>query len=185
MEPVCPTRSNAVCQCSPNNVCPSGASCTMGTCCSSGISPIVSFSVPGTSCQNSNQCNGFQSTCAQCVQEVCSCVNGAASNGATCEQMAPTVLTLARNGCDQYGSPCKFLLSTARRRPLFAPIGNMTETPRKNSYTSIFSKVQKLQCSSTWHPKENVSPTFKILMPTQHVFQTKNVLTENAGCNAL
>uniref|UniRef100_A0A1I7XEZ4 EB domain-containing protein n=1 Tax=Heterorhabditis bacteriophora TaxID=37862 RepID=A0A1I7XEZ4_HETBA len=35
MEPVCPSHSNAVCQCSPNNACPTGASCTLGTCCSS------------------------------------------------------------------------------------------------------------------------------------------------------
>ncbi|UMM42026.1 hypothetical protein L5515_018020 [Caenorhabditis briggsae] len=157
MEPVCPTRSNAVCQCSPNNVCPSGSSCTMGTCCSSGISPIVSFSVPGTGCQNSNQCNGFQSSCAQCVQGVCSCVNGAASNGATCEQMAPTILTLARNGCDQYGSPCKFLLSTARRRPLFAPTGNMTESPlffNVASKRKCVANIQNFDADSTCLPNE-------------------------------
>ncbi|CAD6189272.1 unnamed protein product [Caenorhabditis auriculariae] len=127
MEPVCPARSNAVCQCSPNNACPNGASCTMGTCCSSATA--VFNQVPGTTCQASSQCNGYSNSCAQCVQGVCSCVNGAASNGASCSQITPTVLTLARNGCDQYGSPCKFLLSTARRRPIFAPTGNMTEQP--------------------------------------------------------
>lgn len=42
----------------------------------------------------------------------------------------------ARSGCDQYGSPCKFVLSTARRKPLFAPIGNTTEEPRK--FTLLF-----------------------------------------------
>ncbi|VDM74395.1 unnamed protein product, partial [Strongylus vulgaris] len=34
-----------------------------------------------------------------------------------------------RNGCDQYGSPCSVLLSSARRKPIIAPIGNITETP--------------------------------------------------------
>ncbi|KAL6722627.1 hypothetical protein Aduo_017736 [Ancylostoma duodenale] len=43
--------------------------------------------------------------------------------------MSAKILTLARNGCDQYGSPCTVLLSTARRKPIIAPVGNITETP--------------------------------------------------------
>ncbi|CAI5456308.1 unnamed protein product [Caenorhabditis angaria] len=157
MEPVCPSRSNAVCQCSPNMGCPSGSSCTMGTCCSSGVGQMVSYNVPGTGCQNSNQCNGYSNSCAQCVQGVCSCVNGAASNGATCEQMQATILTMARNGCDQYGSPCKFLLSTARRRPIFAPTTNMTETPlffNVAAKRKCVTNIQNFESDSTCLPNE-------------------------------
>lgn len=85
--------------------------------------------IPGSQCQASTQCNGFSTSCAQCMRGVCACVNGAASNGASCLQMPPRMLSLARNGCDQYGSPCSVLLSTARRRPIIAPMGNITETP--------------------------------------------------------
>ncbi|VDL69633.1 unnamed protein product [Nippostrongylus brasiliensis] len=85
--------------------------------------------IPGSQCHASTQCNGYSSSCAQCTQGVCACVNGAASNGASCLQMPNKVLVVARNGCDQYGSPCRVLLSTARRRPIIAPVGNITETP--------------------------------------------------------
>ncbi|ETN69056.1 EB module [Necator americanus] len=44
-------------------------------------------------------------------------------------KMPAKVLTLARNGCDQYGSPCTVLLSTARRKPIIAPVGNITDAP--------------------------------------------------------
>ncbi|KAK6766458.1 hypothetical protein RB195_026016 [Necator americanus] len=36
---------------------------------------------------------------------------------------------LKENGCDQYGSPCTVLLSTARRKPIIAPVGNITDAP--------------------------------------------------------
>ncbi|EPB76739.1 EB module [Ancylostoma ceylanicum] len=85
--------------------------------------------IPGSQCQASTQCNGYSTSCAQCTQGICACVNGAASNGASCLQMSSRILTLARNGCDQYGSPCTVLLSTARRKPIIAPVGNITETP--------------------------------------------------------
>lgn len=127
MEPVCPRESSAICQCSPNSACPMGASCTMGTCCSKSVALLSQ--IPGSQCQASTQCNGFSTSCAQCMRGVCACVNGAASNGASCLQMPPRMLSLARNGCDQYGSPCSVLLSTARRRPIIAPMGNITETP--------------------------------------------------------
>ncbi|VDM42017.1 unnamed protein product [Toxocara canis] len=181
LEPACPAQHSAICQCSPTNACPTQATCTMGTCCASCICLAVAAynQVPGTQCQSSSQCNGFSSECARCMQSVCMCVNGAASNGATCLQMPRILLqkarpifsplssfssstfgtdlriligrlpkkgtnsadacmflkTLnalflqARTGCDQYGSPCKFVLSTARRKPLFAPVGNVTEEP--------------------------------------------------------
>ncbi|KAE9414231.1 hypothetical protein Angca_007711, partial [Angiostrongylus cantonensis] len=127
MEPVCPTQSNAICQCSQNNACPKDATCIMGTCCSKSLAPYSQ--IPGSKCQASTQCNGYSSSCSQCTQGICACVNGAASNGASCIQMSPQILTLARNGCDQYGSPCTVLLSTARRRPIIAPVGNNTEKP--------------------------------------------------------
>ncbi|WKY16270.1 hypothetical protein Q1695_001166 [Nippostrongylus brasiliensis] len=127
MEPVCPRQFNPICQCSPNSACPSGATCTMGTCCSKAVS--LFNQIPGSQCHASTQCNGYSSSCAQCTQGVCACVNGAASNGASCLQMPNKVLVMARNGCDQYGSPCRVLLSTARRRPIIAPVGNITETP--------------------------------------------------------
>ncbi|VDO46749.1 unnamed protein product [Onchocerca flexuosa] len=85
--------------------------------------------VPGTSCQASSQCNGFNTHGAQCMQSICTCINGAASNGATCQQFNPAVLLQARSGCDQYGSSCKFVFSTARKKPLFAPTSNITEQP--------------------------------------------------------
>ncbi|VDO20632.1 unnamed protein product [Haemonchus placei] len=153
MEPVCPRQSNPICQCSPNSACPTGALCTMGTCCSKLpilktvikqnflVSAVALFNqIPGSRCQASTQCNGYSSSCAQCVQGVCSCINGAASNGAHCLQMPPKMLTLARNGCDQYGSPCSVLLSTARRRPIIAPVGNITETPL------FFNVASERQC---------------------------------------
>ncbi|EYB99677.1 hypothetical protein Y032_0121g998 [Ancylostoma ceylanicum] len=127
MEPVCPARTNAICQCSPNSACPSGATCTMGTCCAKAVA--LFNQIPGSQCQASTQCNGYSTSCAQCTQGICACVNGAASNGASCLQMSSRILTLARNGCDQYGSPCTVLLSTARRKPIIAPVGNITETP--------------------------------------------------------
>lgn len=54
---------------------------------------------------------------------------GSYSNGATCTPATAIVLNRARHGCDQYGSPCKFHLSGARRKPLFAPVGNNTDNP--------------------------------------------------------
>ncbi|CAJ0583254.1 unnamed protein product, partial [Mesorhabditis spiculigera] len=129
MEPACPQSMNAVCQCSANQACPNGASCNMGTCCAS--TSVMKFAqVPGTSCSANTQCNGFMSQGSQCVQNVCVCINGAQSNGATCQQMQPTVITLARNGCDNYGSPCRFLLSSARRKPIFAPLTSINETSK-------------------------------------------------------
>ncbi|KAK0418487.1 hypothetical protein QR680_013586 [Steinernema hermaphroditum] len=126
-QPVCPVNLNPVCQCSSSNVCPAGTSCHMGTCCSSAVATVDQ--VPGGQCQLNSQCNGFASSCAQCVQNVCVCVNGALSNGASCQQLSPAVVQQARTGCDQYGSPCRFVISTARRKPLFAPIGNATDAP--------------------------------------------------------
>lgn len=163
MEPVCPARTNAICQCSPNSACPSGATCTMGTCCAKGDSvngkftssldtmsrtfPAVALfnQIPGSHCQASTQCNGYSTSCAQCAQGICACVNGAASNGASCLQMPSRILTLARNGCDQYGSPCTVLLSTARRKPIIAPVGNITETPRESPIFSEFHVPISLQ----------------------------------------
>lgn len=37
LDQVCPSRENAVCQCSPTSGCPPQASCNMGTCCASGV----------------------------------------------------------------------------------------------------------------------------------------------------
>lgn len=48
--------------------------------------------LPGTSCQASSQCNGFNTGGAQCMQSICSCINGAASNGATCQQFNSDIL---------------------------------------------------------------------------------------------
>uniref|UniRef100_A0A915AL21 EB domain-containing protein n=1 Tax=Parascaris univalens TaxID=6257 RepID=A0A915AL21_PARUN len=127
LEPACPAQQSAVCQCSPTNACPLHAKCMMGTCCTTAVAAFNQ--VPGTQCQSSAQCNGYASACARCTQSICVCTNGAASNGATCLQMPRALLQQARSGCDQYGSPCKFVLSTARRKPLFAPIGNITEEP--------------------------------------------------------
>ncbi|GMT33932.1 hypothetical protein PFISCL1PPCAC_25229, partial [Pristionchus fissidentatus] len=127
MDPTCPAQSSAICQCSSNNVCPSGASCSMGTCCSTAGASFTQ--VPGSQCVASPQCNGFSNSGAQCVQGICVCTSPAASNGVACIQMTPVQLQLARSGCDQYGSPCKFVLSTARRRPIFAPSGNTTDEP--------------------------------------------------------
>ncbi|KAJ1357851.1 hypothetical protein KIN20_016108 [Parelaphostrongylus tenuis] len=127
MEPLCPTHSNAICQCSPNNICPIGAVCIMGTCCSKSLE--LYSQIPGSKCQASTQCNGYSTSYSQCAQGICSCVNGATSNGASCIQMRPQILKMARNGCDQYGSPCTVFLSTARRKPIVAPVGNSTEKP--------------------------------------------------------
>ncbi|CAI4223482.1 unnamed protein product [Auanema sp. JU1783] len=140
MEPICPMKSTPVCQCSANSVCPSGSSCAMGTCCSTALTSYNH--VPGANCQASPQCNGYDNGCSQCVQGVCACSSGSASNGASCIRMPPNVLTLARNGCDQYGSPCKFVFSTARRRPIFAPTGNVTDQPL------FFNVAQVRQCLS-------------------------------------
>ncbi|GMT03049.1 hypothetical protein PENTCL1PPCAC_25223, partial [Pristionchus entomophagus] len=128
MDPTCPAQSSAVCQCSANNVCPSGASCNMGTCCSTATAPFMQM--PGSQCVASPQCNGFSNGNSQCMQGVCVCiVPGGASNGVSCVQMTPVLLQSARSGCDQYGSPCKFVFSTARRRPIFAPTNNVTAEP--------------------------------------------------------
>lgn len=48
--------------------------------------------VPGTPCQVSSQCNGYDTGGAQCMQSICACTNGAASNGATCHQFNPAIL---------------------------------------------------------------------------------------------
>ncbi|GMR33595.1 hypothetical protein PMAYCL1PPCAC_03790, partial [Pristionchus mayeri] len=127
MEPSCPAQSSAVCQCSGNNICPSGASCNMGTCCSSAAAPFTQ--VPGSTCVASPQCNGFSNGNSQCVHGVCVCTISGASNGVSCVQMTPVQLQSARSGCDQFGSPCKTVFSTARRRPIFAPTQNMTNEP--------------------------------------------------------
>ncbi|VDN07234.1 unnamed protein product [Thelazia callipaeda] len=129
LDPACPSNHNAICQCSPTSHCPPHTSCSMGTCCSS-VSLDVYNRVPGTACQTGSQCNGFQTRGAQCMQSICVCVNGAASNGPACQQINPATLLQARSGCDQYGSPCKYVLSSVRRKPLFAPMGNITEQPR-------------------------------------------------------
>ncbi|VDK46988.1 unnamed protein product [Cylicostephanus goldi] len=159
MEPVCPPQSTPICQCSPNRACPMGATCTMGTCCAAGLdhekdyakpankfflaSALAQFSqIPGSKCQASTQCNGYMNSCAQCTQGICACVNGAASNGASCLQMPAKTLILARNGCDQYGSPCNVYLSSARRKPIIAPVGNITETPL------FFNVAKERQCVS-------------------------------------
>uniref|UniRef100_A0A1I8AUG4 Chitin-binding type-2 domain-containing protein n=1 Tax=Steinernema glaseri TaxID=37863 RepID=A0A1I8AUG4_9BILA len=105
-DPICPMNLNPVCQCSSNEACPSGTSCYQGTCCSS--TSIAVAQVPGAQCQQSGQCNGFSSGCAQCVQSVCVCVNGALSNGALCQQMAPATIQQARSGCDQKLWPGEF-----------------------------------------------------------------------------
>ncbi|VDM99120.1 unnamed protein product, partial [Onchocerca ochengi] len=89
LEPVCPSNQNAICQCSSTNNCPPQTSCNMGTCCTS---VNMYDHVPGTSCQTSSQCNGFDTHGAQCMQSICTCINGAASNGATCQQFNPAVL---------------------------------------------------------------------------------------------
>ncbi|KAF8382292.1 hypothetical protein PRIPAC_71434, partial [Pristionchus pacificus] len=127
MDPTCPAQSSAVCQCSGNNVCPQGASCNMGTCCSTAAAPFMQ--VPGSQCVASPQCNGFSNGNSQCVQGVCVCLSAGSSNGVSCVQMTPVQLVQARTGCDQFGSPCRFVLSTARRRPIFAPTGNTTAEP--------------------------------------------------------
>ncbi|KHN74563.1 hypothetical protein Tcan_08784 [Toxocara canis] len=49
----------------------------------------------------------------------------------------------ARTGCDQYGSPCKFVLSTARRKPLFAPVGNVTEEPRSYGLVNMDAQAMR------------------------------------------
>ncbi|CEF63148.1 Chitin binding domain and EB domain and Cysteine-rich repeat-containing protein [Strongyloides ratti] len=127
VEPICPLRMNAICQCSANNGCPQGSTCNQGTCCTQ-VSATFN-QVPGTSCQMSTQCNGFTNSNSRCLQNTCICTKGAISNGASCIQQPAIVVNQARNGCDQYGNPCKFVLSTTRRRPLFTPVGNVTDTP--------------------------------------------------------
>ena len=127
LEPQCPLRQNAICQCSPNSACPTQATCNMGTCCTSAVATYNM--VPGSQCQAASQCNGFSSSCATCQRSVCVCTQGSYSNGAACIPATALVLNRARNGCDQYGSPCRFHLSSARRKPLFAPVGNNTENP--------------------------------------------------------
>uniref|UniRef100_A0A0N5ANQ9 EB domain-containing protein n=1 Tax=Syphacia muris TaxID=451379 RepID=A0A0N5ANQ9_9BILA len=157
MDPVCPAHQSPVCQCSPTNACPILSTCMMGTCCTNALTTYEQ--VPGTSCQSSSQCNGYANNCAQCIATICVCVNGAASNGATCQQIRPNVLRQARSGCDQYGSSCKFVLSTARRKPLFAPYGNVTEKPlwfnvaeRRRCLTN--SSLVNLDVDSTCLPNE-------------------------------
>uniref|UniRef100_A0A914PFI9 EB domain-containing protein n=1 Tax=Panagrolaimus davidi TaxID=227884 RepID=A0A914PFI9_9BILA len=127
LEPMCPMRQNAICQCSSSNQCPSQATCNMGTCCTSAVATYNS--VPGNRCQHSSQCNGYSNNCASCQQSICVCLKDSYSNGAACIQGTPIILRQARNGCDQYGSPCRFHLSAARRKPLFAPVGNVTDNP--------------------------------------------------------
>ncbi|MFH4975868.1 hypothetical protein AB6A40_002577 [Gnathostoma spinigerum] len=128
VEPVCPVSQSPVCQCSATNACPAQSTCLSGTCCTSALTAAYNR-VPGTQCRSSTQCNGFNAECAACLQTTCVCTNGAASNGATCQQTPPQVLQMARTGCDEYGSPCRYTFSTARRKPIFAPVGNATEKP--------------------------------------------------------
>lgn len=143
LEQVCPRNQNAICQCSSSNSCPSYSSCNMGTCCTSSL---ANYNViPGARCQYETQCNGYGQSYSSCVKNTCVCVRGisstriysfigAYSNGVSCNQPNVLVLNKARNGCDQYGSPCKYVFSTARRKPIFAPINNSTETPCKLLY---------------------------------------------------
>ncbi|KAI6205611.1 hypothetical protein M3Y94_00811700 [Aphelenchoides besseyi] len=127
---ICPTNSIPVCQCSPTNLCPSGSSCfpssVTPTCCAS--TPTVYMAVPGIPCEASQQCAGY-SNGASCLQNMCVCLQGSYSNGPSCVVQPPVVIQMARSGCDQFGSPCRYVLSSARRRPIFSPSGNNTEKP--------------------------------------------------------
>uniref|UniRef100_A0A915EQC3 EB domain-containing protein n=1 Tax=Ditylenchus dipsaci TaxID=166011 RepID=A0A915EQC3_9BILA len=123
----CPFNQYPVCQCSSNFACPNGALCNAGgTCCAP--TPAASFYVPGSRCKRSSDCQGHTSQSAECLQNTCVCTNGGYSNGASCVPANPLLLTMARGGCDQYGQPCRYLLSQSRRKPLFSPIGNSTYT---------------------------------------------------------
>ncbi|KAI6209210.1 hypothetical protein M3Y96_00197300 [Aphelenchoides besseyi] len=127
---ICPTNSIPVCQCSPTNLCPSGSTCfpssATPTCCAS--TPTVYMAVPGIPCEASQQCAGY-SNGASCLQNLCVCLQGSYSNGPSCVVQPPVVIQMARSGCDQFGSPCHYVLSSARRRPIFSPSGNNTEKP--------------------------------------------------------
>lgn len=86
--------------------------------------------MPGSSCQASPQCAGYTSG-AQCYQNLCVCIKGSISNGASCVVQQPLVIELAQNSCDQYGTPCKYSLSAARRKPVLSSLKNNTGEPRK------------------------------------------------------
>ncbi|CAD5233615.1 unnamed protein product [Bursaphelenchus xylophilus] len=166
---VCPMNALPICQCSPTLSCPAGSACNSGMCCTtaqdsqeSHSNPFLSIpgatvamAVPGTTCQASPQCSGYSSSGpgAQCQGDICICIKGAFSNGAACEPQAPIVIELARNGCDQYGSPCKYMLSSARRRPVFSPTKNATETPLW--YNTAAATIRRCPRSS---PDNETSP---------------------------
>lgn len=97
------------------------------------LAPTVYQAVPGTYCESASpQCSGYPSG-AQCYQNLCVCLKGSYSNGAACVVQQPLIIQLAQTGCDQYGSPCRYKLSAARRRPLFSSLKNNTGEPRKSN----------------------------------------------------
>ncbi|KAI6243975.1 EB module [Aphelenchoides fujianensis] len=126
---VCPIASYPICQCSSTSLCPTGSSCypsATPTCCAA--SPTVLMAVPGVPCEASPQCSGY-SNGASCYQNLCVCLKGSFSNGASCVYQDPIVIEMAHSGCDQFGTPCRFVLSAARRRPLLSSNKNTTAEP--------------------------------------------------------
>jgi hypothetical protein len=116
------------------------------------ISAVAAYNLnPGSRCQYATQCNGQGQSYSSCLQNTCVCVKGQSfffsklhnsclgsySNGVSCNSPNTIVLNRARSGCDQYGSPCKYVFSTARRKPIFAPVNNETETPRKKIWHKL------------------------------------------------
>ena len=77
------------------------------------------MTAPGQSCAASQQCAGY-STGASCAQSLCICLKGSFSNGVACvaPPRATLIIRIARAGCDQYGRPCRTVLSSMRRHPL-------------------------------------------------------------------
>ncbi|CAD5230433.1 unnamed protein product [Bursaphelenchus okinawaensis] len=150
---ICPINALPVCQCSPTMSCPVGSACNSGMCCTT--SPSVAMAAPGTGCQASQQCSGYSSSGpgALCQGDICVCIKGAFSNGAACKSESPLVINIARGGCDQYGSPCKYMLSSARRRPVFSPTKNATDTPLW--YNTAAATIRRCPRSS---PDNSTSP---------------------------
>ncbi|KAI1723086.1 putative chitin binding Peritrophin-A domain protein [Ditylenchus destructor] len=127
LDSTCPFNQYPVCQCSSNYACPPGALCNDGgTCCASTAGSL--FYAPGSRCRRSADCQGHTSGSAECLHNVCVCIKGGYSNGASCVTPNPLLQNMARNGCDQYGQPCRYLLSQSRRRPMLSPVGNTTDS---------------------------------------------------------
>lgn len=139
------------------------------------LAPTVFTTMPGTECEASPQCAGYP-TGAQCLENLCVCGQGSYSNGAACVVQQPMVIQTAQDGCDQYGSPCRYVLSSVRRRPMLSVANNRTTDPRRfntpnKQVICIFqSGLMSSKNANVLGAQTNLS-----LIPTTLAYQTRNV----------